>query len=84
MLEAAGFTDIQEQIIRAPFSPWPRDAQLKELGRWYCIGLSAGLEGLSLAPLMRVYGWPASNVRRLVRDVKACVTSKKFHGYNNM
>lgn len=84
MLETAGFTDIQEQVIRAPYNPWPKDAQQKDIGRWYCVGLAEGLEALSLAPLTRVYQWPASNVRRLIQDVKACVTTRKCHGYNNM
>lgn len=84
LLERAGFTDIQEQVIRAPYNPWPKDSQLKEIGRWYCVGFTEGLEALSLGPLTRVYGWPADNVRRLIDDVKSCVTAKQHHGYNNM
>ncbi len=85
MLEAAGFADIQEQIIRAPFNSWPADPRQKELGRWYCMGLMDWLEGLSLGPLTRVYGWPAVDVRRMTDDVKQAIRKKKTcHGYNNM
>jgi len=84
MLETAGFTDIQEQIIRAPFNPWPKDPHQKEIGRWYCVGLAEGLEALSMGPLTRVFNWTAADVRRMAEDVKACITTKKCHGYNNM
>ncbi|KAJ8605672.1 hypothetical protein MRB53_041389 [Persea americana] len=84
MLETAGFTDIQEQIIKAPYNPWPKDPHQKEVGRWYCVALTEGLEALSLAAFTRVYRWSAADVKRLLNDVRRCMLTKKCHGYNNM
>lgn len=84
MLETAGFTDIQEQIIRAPFNSWPRDPYQKEIGRWYCVGLSEGLEAMSLGPLTRVYGWKVNAIKSMCEDVKAHMIQRKIHAYNNM
>ncbi|KAI9810621.1 MAG: Secondary metabolism regulator lae1 [Pycnora praestabilis] len=84
MLEATGFVDIEETVIRLPYNSWPSSPYEKELGRWYNLGMSEGLEALSLGPLTRVYGWPAEDVRRLVKEVKKEVCSKKVHAYNNM
>ena len=47
MLESSGFVDIQEQIIQVPLNPWPKDPHAKDIGRWYNLGLTQGLEALS-------------------------------------
>ncbi|KAL9089236.1 MAG: hypothetical protein Q9165_005804 [Trypethelium subeluteriae] len=84
MLQAAGFIDINETVIRAPYNSWPADPHQKEIGRWYNLGLTEGLEALSLAPFTRVYQWPVPSVGRIVEDAKRQIVSKKQHGYNNM
>src|SRR6187200_3186313 len=49
MLQTAGFIDIQEIVIRAPYNSWPNDPQKKEIGRWYNLGIIEGLDALSFA-----------------------------------
>lgn len=84
LLEAQGFVDIEESVIRLPLNSWPVDPSLKEIGRWYNLGMSEGLEAMSLGPLTRVYRWPPADVRRLVHEVKTQMCSKRIHAYNNM
>ncbi len=84
LLEAQGFVEIEEEIIRLPLNSWPTDPRSKEIGRWYNLGMTEGLEALSLGPFTRVYRWPAEDVRRLVHDVKTQMCSKKIHAYNNL
>lgn len=84
MLETAGFTDIQERVIRAPYNSWPRDPHQKEIGRWYCVGASDSVEALSMAPFTRAFKWPVGTVRRYVEDVQKCMMTRKYHGYNNI
>ncbi|TKA78622.1 Secondary metabolism regulator LAE1 [Cryomyces minteri] len=84
MLEAAGFIDIREQVIRAPYNGWPADPHQKEIGRWYNLGLTEGLEGLSMAPFTRIFRWPADTVTRWMQDIKATVCTRRIHAYNNM
>ncbi|KAI9822841.1 MAG: Secondary metabolism regulator lae1 [Phylliscum demangeonii] len=84
MLEHAGFVDIQEQVIRAPLNAWPADPHLKDVGRWYNLGLTEGLEAFSLGPLTRVARWGVDDVQRIVRDVKKVIGNKKIHAYNHM
>ncbi|KAK3201700.1 hypothetical protein GRF29_164g301573, partial [Pseudopithomyces chartarum] len=57
LLQAAGFIDIQETIIRAPYNTWAADDHQKDIGRWYNLGLTEGLEALSAAPFTRVNRW---------------------------
>ena len=84
MLEAAGFTDILEQIIRAPFNSWSKDTHQKQIGRWYCVGLSEGIEAMSMAPFTRIFRWSPADVKRMADDVKSYVMKRHCHGYNNM
>jgi hypothetical protein len=85
MLQTAGFIDIREEIIRAPLNGWPSDPHQKQIGRWYSLGLTDGLEALSLAPLTRVYRWNATeHVRPLIKQVKKEIAQSKIHAYNNM
>ena len=84
MLQQAGFVDIQEQVIQIPINPWPADPHLKEVGRWYNLGLTQGLEALTLGPLCRMSNWKKAEVDKLVADTKREICSKKNHVYNNM
>ena len=84
MLQAAGFVDIVETVIRAPYNAWHSDSHLKDIGRWYNLGMTEGLEALSLGPLTRVYHWSPEVVRGLIPGVAKEISSKRIHGYNNM
>lgn len=84
MLERQGFVEIQEQVIKVPLNPWPADPHLKDIGRWYNLGLTQGLEALSLGPFTRVNLWTKADVDGLIAEVKREVCSKRFHAYCNM
>lgn len=85
LLEMAGFIDIQETIIRAPFNTWSPDPHQKEIGRWYNLGLTEGLEALSYAPFTRVNQWLLTeHVKPLIEAVRREICNRKIHGYNNM
>ena len=84
MLEEQGFTEIQEQILVIPFNAWPTDSHLKEIGRWYQLGLTQGFEALTLAPLTRIMGWKKSDVDKLVADCRKEICMKRIHAYAEM
>ena len=85
LLQAAGFIDIQETIIRAPYNTWAADDHQKDIGRWYNLGLTEGLEALSAAPFTRVNRWDMNeHVKPLVEAVRREVCNRKIHAYNNM
>jgi hypothetical protein len=84
-LENAGFIDIHEEVIRAPYNSWPNDPHQKEIGRWYQLGLTEGLEALSLAAFTRVNRWDAhEHVKPLLEAVRLEICNRKIHAYNNM
>jgi hypothetical protein len=85
MLQQQGFIDIQERIIRAPLNGWSSDPHQKQIGRWYNLGLTDGLDALSLGPFTRAYRWDANqHVRPLLKQVKQEISRSKVHAYNNM
>ncbi|KAI9885340.1 MAG: Secondary metabolism regulator lae1 [Watsoniomyces obsoletus] len=84
MLQQAGFVDIQETVMRIPLNPWPANSHMKDVGRWYNLGMTEGLEALSLGPLTRVNRWSLNDVQRIVQDVKKVMCDKKVHAYNNL
>jgi len=85
MLHQAGFIEINEQIIRAPLNGWSTDPHQKRIGRWYNIGLSEGIQALSLAPFFRVFQWdPIQHINPLCNEVKSEMSKTKIHVYNNI
>lgn len=53
----AGFVDVQEKVIKLPINTWPRDPQLKLLGRWWGENMRLGLQGFCMAFFHREFGW---------------------------
>lgn len=84
MLERAGFVEISEQIIRVPLNPWPAEPYLKDVGRWYNLGLTQGLEGLTVGPLTRMSNWDKNRLDNILQETKRDICSKKIHAYCNM
>ncbi|KAF2662629.1 LaeA-like protein [Lophiostoma macrostomum CBS 122681] len=85
LLENAGFIDIHEEVVRAPYNSWPNDPHQKEIGRWYNLGLTEGLEALSIAPFTRVNRWdPHEHVKPLIEAVRQQICNRKVHAYNNI
>ncbi|KAJ5037185.1 uncharacterized protein L3040_007365 [Drepanopeziza brunnea f. sp. 'multigermtubi'] len=84
LLERQGFVDIQEEVIKIPLNPWEKDPHAKDIGRWYNLGLTQGLQALSLGPMTRMLGWTPAQVEALTAEVKREVCAKKHHFYCNM
>jgi len=85
MLQQIGFIDIQETILRAPYNSWPGDPHQKEIGRWYNLGITEGLEALSVGPLTRINRWSATeHIKPMIGAAKREICARKVHAYNNM
>ncbi|KAF6820704.1 regulator of secondary metabolism (methyltransferase domain-containing protein) [Colletotrichum sojae] len=83
-LRAAGFTDITEDVIRLPVNPWGESTRERELGTWFNVGLTHGLEALSTAPFTRVEGWKKPDVDGLLDAVKRELCSLRHRAYCRM
>jgi hypothetical protein len=81
--EDAGFTNVQEQIIKVPIGPWPKDPHFKEVGLINAAQLLDGLEALSLKPLAAV-GFSEAETLVLVAKVRDELKKRAFHAYYTM
>lgn len=60
--EAAGFVDVQEKVFKLPTNGWPRDPQLKVLGKLQEQNWLRGLSAFSMAHFSRVLGWSKAEI----------------------
>lgn len=84
MIQAAGFTDFKEDVIRAYVCPWSGVRAERELARWFNLGLTHSLEALSLMPLIEKQGMTLDKVRQLCREVEKEICTKHYRTYCNM
>ena len=80
-LLAAGFVDISEERIQILWNPWPPNLDEKEVGRWFNLGLTQGLEAIIMAPLTRVKGWTDEEVRNFVKHCQLEISRQQIHGH---
>ncbi|KAF7548281.1 hypothetical protein G7046_g8731 [Stylonectria norvegica] len=84
MIEAAGFTEFKEEVIKAYVCPWSQDRRIRELARWFNLGLSHSLESLSFMPLIEKHGMKYEEVRELCKKVKNEICVLRYHTYCTM
>ncbi|PLB51433.1 putative TAM domain methyltransferase [Aspergillus steynii IBT 23096] len=80
-LANAGFVNIREDIYKMPWSPWPKDPKLKELGKYYQVNMLESLDAYSLALLTRVLNWPVEDVHVLLDAARAELLDRSIHTY---
>jgi len=78
-LEDAGFVDIKEEVVQLPLNGWSRDPHLKDIGRWFNLGMRQTYQPLTLAPLGRGHGRTPAEVYELSEKVRAEVFSNSVH-----
>ncbi|SLM33355.1 S-adenosyl-L-methionine-dependent methyltransferase-like [Lasallia pustulata] len=83
-LEEAGFAEIRETIYKRPTNTWPKNKQLKEVGKFQLVNYTEGLEGLSVGLFTRGLQWQPAEVQVLVAKVKTELKNKNIHSYQNL
>ncbi|KAG9975189.1 hypothetical protein KCU98_g11505, partial [Aureobasidium melanogenum] len=76
-LSQAGFTDISERVIKAPYRAWSTDPTAFNIGNFHqtALDLCFGLEALSLGPFSRVFGWSKQEIEAFLGC--PCMDGKK-------
>ncbi|KAJ0286754.1 hypothetical protein COL940_002896 [Colletotrichum noveboracense] len=86
-LESMGFTNFSQQVINLPINPWVRpDEHEEELGRWFNLGLTHGLQAMTMAPFTRYAPepWTANQVNQFVEVLKQELCRLSVHAYCRM
>ncbi|KAJ5769563.1 hypothetical protein N7520_004122 [Penicillium odoratum] len=80
-LLAVGFEDVQQSTYFLPYSPWPRDPYLKELGKYQAVQVNQAVESYGLRLLTQVLGWGEDPSRVYQALVKKQLKDKSLHAY---
>jgi hypothetical protein len=67
-----------------PFSPWPKDQKLKDLGRYQQHMMLEALDAYSFGLFTRVLGWSNEEVQVLLAEVRKDLQNRRFHGYSRV
>ncbi|KAJ5317387.1 hypothetical protein PENANT_c034G01059 [Penicillium antarcticum] len=77
----AGFEDVHEVTYILPYSPWPRDPHLKEVGMYQACMIQQAVESYSLRMFTQVLGWGEGPARIFQAMVKKQMRDKHLHSY---
>ncbi|PGH04798.1 hypothetical protein GX51_03284 [Blastomyces parvus] len=83
-MEKAGFKNVKSEQRILPFSPWPKDEKLKELGRYHQLQMFQGIGAYSAAPLVRILGWEPAEVEVLLAAVRKDLKNRTIHFYTKV
>ncbi len=84
MMEAAGYIEFDETIIRCCVSPWCDDPHEKLVARWFNAGLTEAVEAMSLAPLVEKLDMDVSQVKDLCERLRSEICTLRYQAYFNM
>ncbi|CAJ2499961.1 Uu.00g028140.m01.CDS01 [Anthostomella pinea] len=84
VLQGIGFVDIEHIQKRVPFNPWSDDPHEKEMGKWFNLAMTQGLEALALAPLTRKNGYSKEKVTEMNTHVRKEICSRELRAYCTM
>lgn len=77
----AGFEDVQQSTYFLPYSPWPKDPALKELGRYQAAMAQQAVEAYGLRLFTQVMGWGEEPSKVLIALAKRQLRDKGMHAY---
>lgn len=81
---AAGFTDHHMLQLRWPLGEWSVEPREKVIGRMNRLNMLNGIEGLTMAYLVRVSKQPVEEVRERLARVKEEMKDADVHQYMNL
>ncbi|KAB2570832.1 Tam domain methyltransferase protein [Lasiodiplodia theobromae] len=83
-MQEAGFVDVQEQIFKLPFNAWPKDPEIKQIGRYQLVQYLDALAPYALGTLVDILGWTREEMEVAVAEARKDLKNTKFHGYNTL
>jgi len=82
-MEQNGFVDVQEHIFRIPVGSWPKNKELKKIGRAWAEMLTGGLPALSYKCLGQDgLGWTREEIEVDLASVRKAIADRNVHAYH--
>lgn len=83
-IESAGFVNHRMEEMRWPLGPWSEDEKEKAIGKMNQLNMLNGIEGLSLAYLVRIRNEAAEEVKERLKRVKEEMRDPDVWMYMNL
>lgn len=80
-MEAVGFTNIHEEILKAPIGIWPKHKTLKLAGFYLRTAIFDGLINIAKRPLEKGLGWTLPEIEVFLVDVRRSLMDSSIHSY---
>lgn len=80
-LEAAGFEDVEEKILKVPIGPWPKDPLLKEIGSVQYHQELQAVDSYTPGIFSRVLNWSDEEIQVFIAKVKGEIKDPSIHLY---
>ncbi|OAA58024.1 methyltransferase domain-containing protein [Niveomyces insectorum RCEF 264] len=77
-MEAAGFVDVAEKLVKVPSGSWPADPRLKEIGLYAQHAVESDVEGFILF-FTKVQQWSREQVEVYIAHLRKELRSLKHH-----
>ena len=77
-MEKAGFVDIQQKTVTWPWGSWPKERELKEIGKWGMLGMIESAYPFALHLLTRE-GWTKEEVKELVDTTLSSIRKCNYY-----
>lgn len=81
LMEATGFVDVEEHVVKLPIGPWPRNKQLKKVGAFELINFVHGIEGLTMRIFSKGLGMSVEEIQLLLMEVRKEAENSRIHSY---
>lgn len=80
-IEDAGFVDVKEHFFKIPVNTWPKNKQLKEVGKYQLINYTEGYEGIGIGLFTRMLGWQPAEFQVLLARLRQELKDRSIHAY---
>ncbi|TDZ33076.1 Secondary metabolism regulator LAE1 [Colletotrichum spinosum] len=80
-VEDAGFVNPRHEVKKVPVGPWPKDENLKKIGRYCRAAIYDGLHAITIGPYTRGLGWSPMEVEVFLIQVRKDLMDPSVHSY---
>ncbi|MCJ1432955.1 hypothetical protein MMC27_002313 [Xylographa pallens] len=82
-LEEAGFVDVREYLFKIPVNTWPKNKQLKEVGKYQLLNYTEGYEAIGIGLFTRSLKWQPTEFQVLLARLRQELKDRTIHAYQH-
>ena len=83
-IEEAGFVDVKEYNFKIPINSWPKNKQLKEVGKYQLLNYTEGYEGIGIGLFTRTLGWQPTEFQVLLARMRNELKDRTIHAWQSL